>query len=261
MQPHAARGADVGERRDRVDRAGQRGAGGRDHGDRCDARRRGRRRSPSATASGAQPAVRRRSATARTPSAPMPEHLGRALDRVVGLGRAVDRRRAVPPRPSRRTPGSGPLARGRECGQVRDRAAARERAAAGRVARPARRPIAPPAPRSRVAAPAYTARLGSKHDASASPITPISSPEEPTNAKYRGARLSDALVQDPRGVLQNAGGRRGVGGQRCQKQRAHGGIDLRLLGAGVVESPPRFRDQPHGVGEHLLARRIERRDG
>ena len=53
---------------------------------------------------------------------------------------------------------------------------------------PTGKPISSPTQRTAcssisLAAPAYTARLMSKQDASASPTTPIGRPDEPTNAK------------------------------------------------------------------------------
>ena len=131
VQPDAGLLADVGERADRVDGAGQRRAGGRDDRDRDAARGTiGADRLLDRLRDEAPVLVDRQRADVLGAD---PEDLGGALDRVVRLLGAVERRRrAAEPVPARARdralPGRG------ERGHVRDRAAAREGARGGREA-------------------------------------------------------------------------------------------------------------------------------
>ena len=105
--------------------------------------------------------IRRRSSIGidRTLPAPMPEHLGRPLHAVVGLGRAVEGGGATG-EAGLADARERELARGDQRRQVRDHAAARECAARGRVAH--ERPTQSSAWRStRSATPAWVARLTS----------------------------------------------------------------------------------------------------
>ena len=133
VEPDPARVADVGERVDRVDCAGERRSRGGHHRDRRDARRGGRRRSPPRRHRGAAAAARP-AGSARTRSEPMPRSSAERVRRSSGP-RASSRGRCarrVIPGPAR--PRQRPLARRGERRDVRDRAATREGARRGGVA-------------------------------------------------------------------------------------------------------------------------------
>src|SRR6187200_3447565 len=91
------------------------------------------------------------------------------------------------------------------------------------------------------AAPAQTARLTSKHDASRSPSTPISRPDEPTKAKKR-----------ERGWRARA-----VPGERRAEQCVEPLVDVRLARACAVEALPRARDDCRRALQRLLAAGVE----
>ena len=108
------------------------------------------------------------------------------------------------------------------------------------------------------AAPAHSARFTSKHEARRSPSTPISSPDEPTNAKNRGrgcaietSRMRAASSSAP-SALEPSAGKRGA------KQLAQAARRRRAARAGA------WSKLRHGVGddrrgafERLLAGRVE----
>ena len=167
----------------------------------------------------------RRSASigiAPTRSRPMPEQLGRAHDRLVHVGRGVERAR--PPREAGVARArQGALARGRQRGHVRDRAAARERArsrpGSRRPGRATRASGARPGRRRR----ATTARLTSWQAASASPSTPISRPDDADEREEARPRLRDRAVEHERGLverLQHAASARARSARRAAARSA-----------------------------------------
>ena len=108
-----------------------------------------------------------------------------------------------------------------------------------------------------VAAAAHAARLTSKQEASRSPRTPISSPDEPTKAKNRGrgcARLRSSTV-----AASSRTSKAGVGssGKPLLDEAAHEIVDRRLPGPEVVEAAPGIGDDRGGAVEQLFARRVE----
>ena len=209
VEPDVPLGADVGERIDRVDGTGQRRAGRRDDRDRDDA--------------GGEVGVDGRGDGLRAQAAPLvdrerahlvradPEQLGGADDRVVHLRGAVEgeagAREALVARAGERT-----LPRGRQRGQVRGRAAARERARLAREADELARPAdglhldlgGGARPDGEVDVVAGGERVGDHPDLE---------PRRADEGEVARPRLRDALVERPRRVGDRLPRRRAVLGK------------------------------------------------
>ena len=254
MQPDPARRADVGDLRDRVDGAGERRAGGRHDRHRGDSGRQvgverlgeGAGMQPTPASSGIP--------SARPSPAPAPPPRGRPSSAPPASSRWPPRARATPSGGERR---QRTLASRGECRHVGDRATARECAAG------AGKPINSPTQRTAwsstsVAAPAQTARLTSKQAARGSPMTPISSPDEPTNAKKRG-RGCAIECRGPGCVVEGAKATSRPREPAPSSPRSRPSIGLAR--AEPVEAPPGARRRSPRRAQHLLARGVEAKDG
>ncbi len=107
------------------------------------------------------------------------------------------------------------------------------------------------------AAPAHTARLTSKHDASRSPSTPISSPDEPTKAKKRGRGWAIDMSSSCAASSSAASALDPFSGKRRAEQLVEPLVDVRLAGPRAVEALPGAGHDRGGALERLLARRVE----
>ena len=111
------------------------------------------------------------------------------------------------------------------------------------------------------AAPAHTARLTSKHEASRSPSTPISSPDEPTNAKKRGRGWAIDIVEQLRRVVERRERARPALRERGAEQLVEPLVDVRLPGPRPVEALPRAGNDRRRALERLLAGGVEAERG
>ena len=253
VEPDAALLADVGERVDRVDRAGQRRPGGGDDGDGRDTRRavcvdRGVDRIR------AEPPRVVHLQRAHVVGAD-PEQLRRSDDGVVRLLRAVERRagarHALAPRPWKRA-----LAGRGERRDVRDRAAARERPGGGgepdELAHPADRLVLHlgrrPCPDGEVDVEARREQVAQHADLEAGRAD---EGEEPR------ARLGDRHVEQLCSVVERGERARPVPGERRAEQCVEPLVDVRLAGPCAVEALPRARDDRRRALQRLLAAGVE----
>ena len=253
VEPHAPFGADVRDRADRVDRAGERGTRRGHDGDRRDAGgqvaidRLGQRLGPHP----ARIVDRQVTQVVRSD----PQQLDRACDRVVHLGGAVDRQR--PPRqPFDPRPRERLLTRRCERGDVADRPAARERS--DRRGEPDE--LADPPDRL-----VLDLRRGPRIDRQVDVVRVCQQVRDRADLQSRRTderevprpRLRDRLVQDARGVVECLVHRDGLGRQPGLEEPPHALVERGLLGPVPVEAPPRLLHQPGRVREDLLARRVE----
>ncbi len=253
VEPHPSLGADVGDPVDRVDRARERRARGRDHRDGGDPGghvaidRLGQRIGP-------QPAgaIDRKVTEVVRPD---PQQLDRPCDRVVHLGGAVDRET-----PSRQAVGPGAghrlLARRRERGHVADRPAAGERPDRGgepdEFTHPANGLLLDLRGGPRVDGQVDVVRVGEQVG-----DRPDLQTRRPDEREVPRARLCDRTVQHARGIVERLVHRHGRCGQPGLEEAPHALVERGLLGPVPIEAPPRLLDQLRRVHERLLARGVE----
>ena len=249
VQPDPPLPADVGERVDRVDGAGERRAGGGDDRHRHDARREvGVDRPCDRLGPKAAALVDREPANVVRPD---PEQLGRADDGVVHLLGAVDRERAAGDAGLARA-GKRAFAGCGERGEVRNRPATRERARLRRIADELARPAhrlqldlrGGAGPDGEVGVVAGGERIGDHADLEA---------RRADESEVARPRLGDALVERLGRVGDGGFGRRAARGKRLLQKRRQRSVDRRLPDAKAVEAPPGFPDHGRCAGERLLA--------
>ena len=253
VQPDAQLGADVGERTDRIDGAGQRRARRRHHRDGHAAvgpvgpdrvaHRLGRQ--PPVAVDRQRPHVRRAD----------PEDLGCALDRVVRLARAVERRLGTP-EPVVAGPGNRALAGRGERRHVRDGAAARERARPGREADELRHPAdrlildlgRGRRPHGEVDVEARGEQVAEHADLE---------PGRADEGEVARTRLGERLVEHPARILEHLERARRRLGQGRFEQHLEPVVDRRLVRTSVVEARPALGDDLGRALERLLPGDVE----
>ena len=240
---------DVGDRVDRVDRAGQRRPRGRDDGDGDHAGGAVARERV-----GERGRVHPARAVERDPAhgaRAQPARLDRAHDRVVRLVGAVDGGAAAADAVVARA-GQRALARGEQRGEVRRHAAARERALGEREADE----LGDPAQRLLLDAVRAAGRRGEVRVVGGGERGGEHAHLQAARAdvgEEQRARGGDARVEHPRGV-----GQRGLGvarrvGQRGGEPLGERGVQARLGRARRVERRPRVGDHARERAEHGLA--------